>query len=151
MDVLKHIKGNVGLDVKSCDAATSPSILRVITNDSLDSSCRSSCEANPRCKMATFETTNRSCVHTNVNSPHSVVDTHHTVERNTTITTFVKSSCNANCASDDARSELVVAGKCTRLMTNGKCVDEIPSSGNAPIDCRACASESQGRTCYKMI
>ena len=143
MDTLRHTKGNVGVDAESCDVnsnAAEPATLRVITSDSCETKCRESCAVNSKCKMATFDVANRTCVHTNVSARLEVTDAYHTVKKKQDFVTFVKSSCNTKCKSDEADSHLIVDGKCTRwLSENGSCDDVMNATSAQPVDCRACA------------
>ena len=144
MDTLKQIRGKVGIDIDACDDKTAQAIVRVITSDSCEVSCSKSCASNVQCKLAVFDATNRKCVHTNVERPLSVKDAYHTAEPHPDVVTFVKSTCNKRCKSGAVDGGLVVAGACTRWMTDpdGECEDEMPTGTSAPpIDCRACATE----------
>jgi hypothetical protein len=149
MNTLTNMKGSVGVDIESCalGATDHPATVSVITNDSCERSCRHSCDVNAQCKMAVFDASNRACVHTNVNRPLTVKDAYHTVEKKQHFVTFVKSTCNSKCNSDDGGSRIVVDGKCTRWMTtDGDCEDEIQTgtcttSSAQPFDCRACATD----------
>ena len=140
MDTLMHMKGNIGLDVDACDDTATRAIVRVITSDSCEQSCRQSCATNEQCKMAVFDATNRTCVHSNVARPLSIVDTYHTVETKSDVVTFVKSTCSKKCKSNEVDNDQVVDGLCMRWMTtDGSCNDVLSATTTHAVDCRACA------------